>query len=895
MKKTLCFILTLLTFVTLVFLPDSFAQDDSPEYVVRAIYFYPNDLQPHPDIDAILDYFIKDFQRHFADRMEFHGFGRKTFRFEANGSGDVIVHQVKGDFNDTHYSGETYSKVLQEFYSRFGESKNIDFFVIDTRNPIGSDPATGNLVHRCGIGWGNSRRGFVVVPAQGNCFGGQVPGTVNDIYDFIRGFGVHELLHAFGMHHDTSGPDTLDLTYCAAEWLDGHPYFNYGQDKVVNDDTTLQMLPPMLASPPATIRLQFEITDPDGLHQAQLIREGDPIIACQKLNGTNTTVEFITTELLGVNTIFLQVMDAHGNFTFRGQRFTIDITNLLPSPAAISIPDPILRMALRSSLNLAADEPITQLNILNLRYFGLFDKPVKDLTGLEYASNLHRLYIEGAGGQIQDITPITALKNLHQLSLSDYQIQDITPITALKNLGGLYLVNNRIQDITPLAQFTRLSGLNLSANQISDISPLANLTNLTFLSANSNSVMDIGPLARLTRLEGLRLSANQISDISPLARLTRLERLLLNANQIRDITVLQNLTNLTELHLFSNQITDVSPLVDLINLEELYLAGNPIEDFSPLRTLLAKNPNLKIDIDIPFGFSTNFISDQTFIIGTDVSLTLPIAASGTAPYTYSLSPIPAGLQFDRSTRVLSGTPTIVGTTNATYTATDATGASAALNFTIEVISEDVPADVPLDVNGDGSVNVLDLVLISINFGKTGQNPADVNGDGIVNIVDLVKVASAMGEGAAAPAAFPQTLEILTAADVRHWLTQAQQLSVTNMTSQRGILFLEQLLAALIPKETSLLPNYPNPFNPETWIPYQLAEPAEVTLYIYAVNGTLIRTLALGHQPAGMYHSKNRAVYWDGKNELGESVASGVYFYTLSTGDFSATRKLLIRK
>ena len=76
--------------------------------------------------------------------------------------------------------------------------------------------------------------------------------------------------------------------------------------------------------------------------------------------------------------------------------------------------------------------------------------------------------------------------------------------------------------------------------------------------------------------------------------------------------------------------------------------------------------------------------------------------------------------------------------------------------------------------------------------------------------------------------------------------------------------LQQLLAALIPKETSLLPNYPNPFNPETWIPYQLSEPAEVTLHIYAVNGRLIRTLALGHQPAGMYHSKNQAVYWDGK-------------------------------
>ena len=215
---------------------------------------------------------------------------------------------------------------------------------------------------------------------------------------------------------------------------------------------------------------------------------------------------------------------------------------------------------------------------------------------------------------------------------------------------------------------------------------------------------------------------------------------------------------------------------------------------------------------------------------------------------------------------------------------------------LEPISTSQPDPVDsVDVNNDGVVNILDLVSVSSNFGQTGENVADVNGDGIVNIVDLVKVAGEMGAGAAAPTAHPQTLEILTAADVQHWLRQAQQAGLTDATSQRGILMLQQLLAALIPKETSLLPNYPNPFNPETWIPYQLSEPAEVTLHIYGIDGRLIRTLTLGHQPAGMYQNKTRAAYWDGKNEVGESVASGVYFYTLSAGEFSATRKMLIRK
>ena len=110
-----------------------------------------------------------------------------------------------------------------------------------------------------------------------------------------------------------------------------------------------------------------------------------------------------------------------------------------------------------------------------------------------------------------------------------------------------------------------------------------------------------------------------------------------------------------------------------------------------------------------------------------------------------------------------------------------------------------------------------------------------------------------------------------------------------------MVILEQLLAVLTPKNTALLPNYPNPFNPETWIPYQLEKPAEVTVFIHSANGTLIRTLALGHQPASIYQSRDRAAYWDGTNEVGEPVASGVYFYTLSAGSFNGTRKMLVIK
>ena len=202
-----------------------------------------------------------------------------------------------------------------------------------------------------------------------------------------------------------------------------------------------------------------------------------------------------------------------------------------------------------------------------------------------------------------------------------------------------------------------------------------------------------------------------------------------------------------------------------------------------------------------------------------------------------------------------------------------------------------------DVNLDGTVNILDMVLVASSFGQHGGgNPADINADGVVNIVDLVKVAGALGGGAAAPSAWRLDLEdTFTREQVQQWLSEARQFNLTDATAQRGILYLEQLLAALTPKETALLPNYPNPFNPETWIPYQLAEPADVNISIYSADGRLVRRLDLGHQAVGMYESHSRSAYWDGRNTQGEPVASGVYFYTLTSGNFAQTRRMLILK
>ena len=204
-----------------------------------------------------------------------------------------------------------------------------------------------------------------------------------------------------------------------------------------------------------------------------------------------------------------------------------------------------------------------------------------------------------------------------------------------------------------------------------------------------------------------------------------------------------------------------------------------------------------------------------------------------------------------------------------------------------------------DTNQDGQVNVLDLILVAQHLGSAASvnRQADVNGDGTINVLDLIAVAQHLGESTERAAPFSTAIDSLelNPATIQAWIARAQIEDDGSIAFRQGIANLEQLLALFIPEETALLHNYPNPFNPETWIPYQLAEPTDVTIHIYAASGVLVRTLALGHQAAGIYQYRSRAAYWDGKNEVGESVASGIYFYTLTASDFTATRKMLIMK
>jgi hypothetical protein len=226
-----------------------------------------------------------------------------------------------------------------------------------------------------------------------------------------------------------------------------------------------------------------------------------------------------------------------------------------------------------------------------------------------------------------------------------------------------------------------------------------------------------------------------------------------------------------------------------------------------------------------------------------------------------------------------------------------------------------------DINNNGRITAYDASLAIqhvvglINLSPKQQKAADVTGDGTITALDAALILQyAVGLITQFPkmkplcSYFQQGASILTVKDEKQLLTKIiTELENISSDSRNGFAHLtteqkrvlEQLenliWRQLIPGHITLLQNYPNPFNLETWIPFQLAQETSVTIQIYNVKGQLIRTITLGNKKAGIYMTKDKAAYWDGKDSLGEKVSSGVYLYILQAGKFKATRKMIIVK
>ena len=378
--------------------------------------------------------------------------------------------------------------------------------------------------------------------------------------------------------------------------------------------------------------------------------------------------------------------------------------------------------------------------------------------------------------------------------------------------------------------------LNVAANQ--NITT-GLLTILVKLDANNLQISDLTGLGHATSLERLYLQNNSISELSPLGNLTSLSALRLDFNDIVNISNLGNLTSLTLASFTGNEIVDISSLEAWSMIGALDLRRNNITDVSPLEDLtsltslmLKENPILDTRPLYPLTLQ-------------DPPVDIDIAVSQYAPWDVNED----------------------GNVDATDTAlvTAAIGQSGA-----DIV------DSRTDVNGDDTVDAGDLLLVTGNLnGANGAAPTTLGG--IVNLVDAT------------------TLESLDRDVLQAQLHILRTESDGSAKYRNAIALLEAFLAATRPEETVLLANYPNPFNPETWLPYHLADASNVRITIYDTRGVVVRRLDLGHQREGYYTSRSRAAYWDGRNHVGERVASGVYFYQLEADDVSRLRKMVILK
>ena len=457
---------------------------------------------------------------------------------------------------------------------------------------------------------------------------------------------------------------------------------------------------------------------------------------------------------------------------------------------------------------------------------------------------------QGVGGLEADVAQIQgqqALANGITLKAGDF-----AGLTGLKKLTLEY--TRSVSDISALSVLTNLTHLSLDGNKITDISPLSGMTKLRKLylrGANfgerGNYIEDISALSGMTKLRTLWLHFNNISDLTPLSNLTNLDDLQLDRNNFSDISALSGLTKLRVLSLWNNKISNISAVSGMTKLEYLALSNNLINH----------------DNDNDYN---NSITDVSALSGLTLLRILylrnnPVPASQystlrTLKNNHSLSIIdidlnnsnlPVFAEGDSTTRSVAEGRMIIGTNiGAAVAATDAD------NDTLTYYLNGTDADLFRIVSTSGQLQT----YIHLDYEtKTSHTVTVYVSDG--NVTDSITV-------------------------------------TINVTDVAGTAPSVQTLPTL-PETTALLTNFPNPFNPETWIPYQLAEPAEVALTIYDIRGAVVRELKLGHQAPGFYQSRSRAIHWDGRNMLGEKVATGLYFYTLKAGDFTATRKLLIRK
>ena len=973
-------------------------------HTVRLIYFLPSDRQSKPDIDTQMDTLIKRVQQSYADDMERYGFGRKTFEIETDVTGKAVVHHVDGQFTAEYYEEGTSRKVRGEIEAQFDIQRNIYLVVVDS--------------------------GYLINGSAGVASGSLA--IINNILD-LAGYvylASHELRHTFGLIHDfriDSRGFTFEISKCTAEFLDVHRYFNASRQDQNVSRGTIKVLPPSLASPPNAIHFRFEVTDADGLHQAQLLthevrlpggRTGG-FLACKRLTGTSSTVEFVTTALIPKNRrINLRIIDVHGNITARS--FPIDVASLLPPPEVVSILDDSLAWEVRGTLRLSPGDALTTHTMLNLTRFKSFDHQITDPTGLEHAHNLKWLSLSGNSNEVSNLSPLEGLTQLRWLYLNGNNVSDLSALAGLTNLTVLELGGNKVADVSPLVGLTNLARLDLRGNPLGYASIYIHIP---AIQAKGIEVMfDNRPHPALLKISGDNQKGAAFASLfQPFV----VEAQDANGSPLAGIAVtfavtagggtLSTQSTMTDANGRAQTTLTLGPNLET-NTVSVSAAGiessvifHAIADTFPTEYLLSIPVGISL-IHVPLkvtavdGVEKTIISvadlydalggaDTVNLLGTHDSKirrwfsytgTPDRGTSGDQPLTDDKGIIasmkaPVAIRLRGDALGANGSSAITlypGINIVGVPLRDSRIARVSDLFALDGIRDNViaitvsdsgefhtvrqvgdPGDIPITggqsfnlkaqeaatvaIFGDGWYNTSATIAaptvgnVDLHSLRTGIQVTDTtpvlavrgsivspdlrSGSGFRVIVKNLSTGRAVsteprsafrtvtgGDRAGyqltvvdietgRAAKIGDILEIAVQSPEPFIGVQPVRYTVTAEDVLRSRVELADLGAYEIPTETELLHNYPNPFNPETWIPYRLAEDAFVTLTIYDLSGQVVRTLDVGHQIAAVYESRSKAVYWDGRNDVGEGVASGVYFYHLSAGDYSATRKMVILK
>ena len=608
---------------------------------VRLIYFLPADRQPREDIESKMDTLIKGVREFYADQMENHGLGRRTFNIETDYSGKAVVHRVYGQFFDSYYRDSPHSSWLETFYQvwnevhkRFDTSQNIYLAAVDVSNEqIGNAAGVGSTYRD----WG----GFAAIPASGKFFS--------------HPLAAHELGHTFGLKHDfranehvmSYGPwvwgQTTRLSRCAVKWLQIQRYFNPAISSGFRNPPAIDLVSPRrYAAGSESISIQLRVSDFEGLHQVLVFGvdrlrnnrlRNDRLRMCREFRGEKqgsvefdydgdfTVREFESLSDRAVHPIRAVVVDINGNKSETDFNLFPETLHALTKisgdnqPAGLpSTPLPLPFIVELRDVNTGLARPGVWVSFSvtagggNLSTTGVstLDNG-RAMSTLTLGPNLgpntvnasalgFTVTFNASAGQPVEI-PDPKLRIVVEKSLEKVAGEPISQAemaTLVSTKEGTWSVG--ISDLTGMEFAVNFTHLDLRHNAIEDIYPLAGLVNLIQLALSGNSISDLSPLSGLTKLTWLVVDDNSVSEISDVEELTGLTLLALRHNSIEDISPLAGLTNLESLLLDANKVSEISSLEGLTTLRKLQLSDNKISDLANLVSNMGLGNGDEIDL-----------------------------------------------------------------------------------------------------------------------------------------------------------------------------------------------------------------------------------------------------------------------------------------------------------